>query len=364
MAACRALGRAGYAVDVTRSRRYEEAAVSRHAAVSFRVPPLPLAVSDWCDAVRRIVHAQTYDVVIATTDAVVAALPFLDLPVPTTPRMEGRQVALIDKGQLADLCAQASVSYPRTDRPRTPAEDELVARGVGNPLVVKAARSASVSSDQVILLPGADVVRDPTSARRALGNIRRLGVDPIVQEYLEGQKLQAAIIRRAGHTSCRLAFGVVREFPPERGTETMLEALGTNTGTGERIVTMLERLADAAGYDGLLQAEFIWVPHTRQLSVIDINPRLWGSLTCAELLGYNMTERVVRDAMGLDPMPQPPDPAGRRYHHVSRELRWLLAKRRFPRGYLSTFSVRDVWDLPSLTDPFPDLLRLKRAVTR
>jgi len=363
LAACRALGRAGYEVGVTGSRALEVAGVSRHASRYHRIPPIDGVVDDWSAALRTLVDDEGYDVVVATSDAGVARLLDLDLPVPTCPEISDRHLPLIDKGQLASLCAAASVDYPYTDRSRTPEQDEEVSRGIERATIVKAARSAVATPDGLTLLPGAHLVQDYRTASQALASIRRRGVDPVVQEYLEGEKLQAVIIRRRGSTTFRMAFRVRREFPPQRGSETMLQRLHTSSGCGAELTTMLERLADAAEFDGVLQAEFLRTAR-RRLCVIDVNPRLWGSLAFAELLGLRMTERVVRDALRLDPAPVPDETMARRYHHLVRELRWLGARPRAIKDVLATSSPRDVWDTPSLTDPLPELLRLARRLTR
>lgn len=359
LTACRALGRAGYDVGVTNWRQ-SEAALSRHAFRSYRIPAIENGVDDWSGRVRAIVASEGYNVILATTDVAVAAFPYVQLSVPTCPQVSVRHLALIDKALLADLCRVASVEYPRTDQPRTDDEDDAAARRVRGPMIVKAARSALLLEDTVVHLPGAHVVGDPLSARAALRSIRRRGLQPIVQEYLEGDKLQAVILRRAETTSCRLAYRVVREYPLERGDEAMLEAVRATDGIGAEMVAMLERLADATGYEGLLQAEFLRNRENGRLRVIDVNPRLWGSLRFAEMLGFRMTERVMQDALGLSTPPEPPDPGGRRYHHLVRELRWVRAKGHVPAGYLASYAPRDVWDTPSLTDPLPELLRLKR----
>jgi hypothetical protein len=357
--ACRALSRAGYEVGVTGSRALDVVGVSRHASRYHRLPPIDGAAGDWSVALRALVDRLGYAVVVATSDAGVARLLRLDLPVPSSPEISDRQLPLIDKGQLATLCASASVDYPRTDRPRTPEHDEALSRGIAGETIVKAARSAVATPEGLTLLPGALKVHDYQTASRAMASIRRRGVDPVVQEYLDGEKLQAVIIRREGSTSFRMAFRVRREYPPERGGETMLERLGTRSGLGAELTGMLERLADAAHYNGVLQAEFYRTASGR-LCVIDVNPRLWGSLAFAELLGLRMTERVVRDALGLDPVPVPEESTARRYHHLLREFRWLRARPREIASVLATSSPRDVWDTPSLKDPLPELVWLTR----
>lgn len=358
LAACRALGRAGYDVDVSGSTALEVAGLSRYANRHHRIPPID--GPDWRPAFEALVRDGGYEVVVATSDAGVARLLQMDLPIPTCPQLSQRHVPLLDKGELAALCATANVDYPRTDRPLTREQDEALAQGIRGATIIKAARSAVVAEDSLRLFPGAHTVRDYGTARRALESIRRRGVDPVAQEYLEGEKLQAVIIRRDGSTSFRLAFRVSRQYPPQRGSETMLERLRTTRGCGAEMTGMLERLADAARYAGVLQAEFYRTAN-RRLYVIDVNPRLWGSLAYAELLGLRMTDRVVRDALHMDPMPVPAE-TRTRYHHLMRELRWSLARPRALGNVLATASPKDVWDTPSLTDPLPEFAKLARRI--
>lgn len=363
LAACRALGRAGFDVGVTGSRALEVAGVSRFASRYHRIPPIDGSGGDWQTALQALVVDFRYDVVVATSDAGVARLLDLDLPVPTCPEISDRHASLIDKGRLATLCAEASVDYPRTHRLVTTDEDQAAARGVENLSVIKAARSAVKTPRGVTVLPGAYLVRDYATASRAISYIRGRGVDPIVQEHLEGEKLQGIIIRRAARTAFRLAFRVSREFPPERGSESMLDSLDSMSGIGARMVGMLERLADAADYDGLIGAEFLRTKSGR-LCVIDVNPRLGGALAFVELLGHGLTGRAVRDALRLDPMPMQDEMPGRRYHHLVRELRWLCSRPREVASVLATSSPRDIWDTPSFLDPLPELLWLARRLTR
>ncbi len=362
LAACRALGRAGYVVGVTGWRRFDEAGVSRHVSRYHRIPRHDVDGGAWARALRRLVRSNAYDVVVASSDAGVAALLELDLPVPTCPQISPTNLALIDKARLADLCAEAGVRYPRTEQPRTVEEDTAAARRVRGPAIVKAARPAVVTDAGVSALPGARLVTDEAEALGALSEIRERGFDPIVQEHLRGAKLQAMIIRRSSETVFRFAFDVLREFPPARGAEAMLEDLATDTGAGSEMVEALEKLADAAGYEGFLGAEFLRDDSTRGLFVVDVNPRLGGALPFAELLGQRLTERTVRDAMGLPPMPMQSHRAGRRYHHLAREIRGLRTQRPTSRRYLATVGLRELWDLPSITDPLPTLLRLRRLM--
>ena len=362
LTACRALGRAGYEVGVTGSRRIEETGTSRHVRRYHRVPLPDAGDRAWLRAIRAIVNTDAYDVVVATSDASVAALIELDLKLPTCPRVEDGGLQLIDKAALADLCAVLDIPYPATFRARSAGDDRAAARRVRGPMIIKASIPAFVTGSGVTAIPGARLVHDESEALKALEEIRHRGLDPVVQEHVRGEKLQSMIIRRGATTSFGFAFRVRREFPPARGAEAMLEGLSTATGIGAQMVRALERLADAAGYDGLLSAEFLRDSANGRLSVIDVNPRIGGALVFAELLGHRLTERAVRDAMEVAPPPASDGSLGRRYHHLFREMRWLRAQPATPKGYFSTFGWRDVWDVPSVTDPLPGVLRLKRRL--
>lgn len=362
LAACRALGRAGHVVGVTGVDRVEEAGVSRHTARYHRVPSIHAGAAAWADAVRDAVRAGRYDVVLVTADPEVACLIDLDLPVPTCPRVSGEHVRLIDKGLLADLCADAGVGYPRTERPASRLEDRTLATRIGAPAVVKAARSAVLVGDRVLAMTGALPAGDARAAEQALAAVRQRGLSPVLQERVEGEKLHAVIVRRAGRNAFRLAFRVVREFPPDGGSETMLETMAHDHGMGGEILSILERLADWVGYDGILDAELLRDPGDGRIRLIDVNPRLWGSLSFAELLGLRATETALRDTLGMPTLRLPDVPAGRRYHHLVREARWLLRRRRPSRGYRATFARGDLWETPSLRDPAPHLVRVVRRV--
>lgn len=361
LTACRALSGAGHYVGVTGSRALDVVGLSRHASRYHRIPPIDGPVGAWSDAIRNLVNEGGYDLVIATSDGGVARLLSLDVGVPTCPEISDQHLSLIDKGQLASLCASALVDYPRTARPQTLEQDEAMSRGIAGPTIVKSARSAVATRDGLLLAPGAHEVHDYLTASRALASIRARGLEPVVQEHIFGEKLQGVIIRRGGSTSFRMAFRVRREFPPRGGKETMLERLHTDVGFGAEICAILERLADAVSYEGILQAEF-YMTVSGRISVIDVNPRLWGSLAYAELLGLKMMRRIVRDTLRLEPDPPPEVRIDRRYHHLVRELRWSGARPRAISQIIATASVRDVWDTPSMTDPLPELFWLARRL--
>jgi predicted ATP-grasp superfamily ATP-dependent carboligase len=364
LVACRSLGKAGYRVGVTGDGRADRVRRSRYISSYHSLPSLYTALGEWQAGLQNTILRYGYDVVLASSDPVLAGWRGLHLGIPACPDLEDRHLSLTDKSRLAELAVQAGVPYPDTRAPRSPTEDEAYARGVRGPTIIKAAQPAYIKGSGVTRSPKPRLVDDPPSARRAMAVIRAGGGRPILQDQLVGPKLQAIIIRRGLRTSCQISFRVRREYPAG-GAESMLAAVDSSTGIGARIVTMLERLADAAEYRGILHAEFIEHSGTGEVFLMDANPRLWGSVAFAERVGLRMCERVVLDALNRPPPLAPRrNPSGRRYHDLVREIQWLAAQPRIPSGYIKTFGIRDLWNGPSPTDPLPDIHQVTSAVLR
>ncbi len=138
-------------------------------------------------------------------------------------------------------------------------------------------------------------------------------------------------------------------------------------GIGARAIEAAERVCDAAGFEGLANAQ-LYGRADGSLCLIEINPRVYGTIGFPEHLGLRPMESAVLAALGEDP-PAPLDyRRGRRFHRPILEGRWLLA----PGGdrdpaWVLPLVVRpwDVIDLVSLTDPIPfaaAVLRLGRGL--
>ncbi len=359
--ACRALARAGFTVGVAGRRQREEAAWSRSVDRYHRLPRGAEGDAAWRRAIEKLVVAERYAVVVATTDRMVARLMRTPLTVPTVPTIGEPHRALVDKQALGRLAETAGVPYPRT-LPFVEGASDSLAAALGLPLIVKAAVPASVGEDGAVRkLGGATLVRDADDLAAAALRIHEHGLRPIAQELVDGAKYQVTTIRRAGRTSFAFAMRVAREYPRRRGSESMLEAISTDRGVGGAMVAALGRTVDAAGYEGVVGAEFL-VSASGDPVLVDINPRLTGSLAFAEALGLRLTEAAVSDVLGLSPPPAGEDPSGRRYHHLTRELRWYLAERPPLRRHLRTFGRSDIWDLPAIGDPLPGLARVARRL--
>jgi predicted ATP-grasp superfamily ATP-dependent carboligase len=367
LAACRALGRAGHDIDVA---THDPAALAGYSRYTGRVHALPgpdASQDAFDDALDAILRARGYDVLVVVDDATLARLADRPAPLPTFPILGPAFQRLIDKVGLADLCRDIGVAYPATLVASNPNEVEAAVAAVGLPVVVKAARSAIASSAGVHHHEGATVASDPTAAIAAIAAYRREGLTPIVQEFVQRrEKINLSIIRRGGRSEVRFTYRVLRDVPLTGGIAMAMETIDPDRGIGREAVSALERLCDAAGYDGLANGEFCRAPDGR-LYLIEVNPRLWGSTWFAERLGQRVVERGARLALGLPSLPEAPYPSGRRFHHATGELRWLRQQRswRGPlRELLQTTRPWDVFDGDQLSDLQPVLHQAARGFGR
>lgn len=350
--ACRALARNGHVVGAATSTRNSPVLASRAVTHAHHFPDRGAQQEVWKSALCAAVSRCAYDVVLACNDIDVVRLFATKHSVASVPSISAPQAAILDKGALAQVCADVGVTYPRTYVPGAPFDDAVVAATVPGRAVVKAARPAAVTSRGIVHMAGIIAVSEPRAMMSAMERYRAAGLRPVVQEFVDGPKLQAAIIRRAGVTSCRLVALVERGMP----AEATLRQLDSSAGLGADCIAALECVADRTGYQGVLQAEFV-ATASGGTCLIDVNPRLWGGLSFAELIGLRMTERAVYDAVSLPAAPMPAEAAGRRYHHAARELAYLARSPQELPSVLSQWSRGDVWDAPRLRDVRPHVVQ-------
>ena len=371
LAACRALGRSGHDVGVGGPCDAEQTGRSRHASRFHRLPDPCGPREPFRQALEGVIRAHGYQVVVSVNDGTLARLGSLEsLPIPSAPALNHGYDRLTDKFGLVALAADADIAYPATFRPEraNEIEDILGAAGVRLPVVVKAERSATAAAEAVHHSIGAKVASDLPTAAQAFRDLRRAGCIPILQQRVEGAvKLNAAVIRRASRSEFRYAHRVLRENPPTGGRGVTLETIAPDAGPGGDAVRLLERVCDAAGFEGLAQAEIYVERSSGAMYLIDVNPRLWGSTWFAERLGQRVVERSLRLALDLPAIPQDPYPVSRRFHHLTGELSWLRNRGSTLRDawrLATTMRPWDVFDRVDVSDLAPTLHYVRASLAR
>lgn len=364
LATVRGLGRAGWRVIVAGSepKAAAIAAASKYAESYERIPDPWGEAAPVQAALLELVRRFDCRVVVPCSDGTIARLRDLDIGAPTVPRMDGSLDRLTDKVDLGLVCAEAGVMYPRTW-----STDHVEALPFDQPLIVKPRRTAVARPDRVVTRMGAIVTHDRSQLDAAIAELRAAEMDPIVQLRVERAfKVNVSIVRHAGHTSFRIAYRVLLEYPPEGGVAASVESLDPLRGIGARALEAAERACDAAAYTGLANIEF-YGQNDGELCLIEVNARVWGSIWFPEQLGLGPAERAVQEALGGLPQSPATYRAGRRFHRPTLEVQWLLSRSRERgpvRQLLTSVRPWDVFDMLSASDPVPMVYGARYIITR
>jgi hypothetical protein len=215
-------------------------------------------------------------------------------------------------------------------------------------------------------------VRDADEAERAVDWIAGGGLTPVAQRRVDrADKIDVAVVRRHGVCEVRLAYRVLRDVPLSGGLAVAVESISDAEGHGRTALDALERLLDAAGYEGIANAEFC-VSTDGTVTLIEVNTRVWASIWFAERLGLRVVERSVRHALGLPaPGPAPRVAAGRRYRNPAGEVDWIMRHKRRLRPLATVVrdlprrSVLEYVDLSDLRPPITlGVNKLRARVSR
>ena len=345
LAAVRALRADGWAVGVG-SPRPGLAGSSRAVDRWHFVPAAEDGVGGYLDAVGAAIDTGDYEIVFSADDIGILALSLyrdeLDAVVPYGPHET--VLRALDKLELTRAAEAVGLRAPRTEE-----AGETVTHLAG-PLIVKARLHS-------ILLPGApgrldtSIARTPREANQAIAAIRSAGVEPILQEVVEGELMAfQAVIDRGGKMLGAVQQTSPRTWPPDAGSSARSHTLALDERLADHVAALLRRL----GWFGLAQLQFIAPRDGGAPRLIDLNGRFYGSLALAVASGSNLPGIWARLATGRPLRSEGSARPGVEYQWLSRDLRdsW---RREGPRGALdalraSTRSVHSVW---SRDDPWP-----------
>jgi predicted ATP-grasp superfamily ATP-dependent carboligase len=333
VAAVRALGAAGYRPIVTVSGGRSAAAASRSCSGVLHTPRP--GSPGYREAVERYVDAQGGVAVLAASDAVLVEL-------------EQPGADLVDKARLPDRAAAAGLRVPATREFADRADLLDVANDLEYPIVVKAT---------VKTLPS-EVAHRVDSAHELPTALADLYGPVVVQPFAVGTMRAVCGVIRDGRLLAAVHQEYVRIWPPGCGTA----SAAVTTDPDLELEARLPRLLN--GHDGVFQVQLIGD------QVIDVNPRVYGSLPLAVAAGANLPAI----ACGSETAPSTGGVvrarAGVRYRWLEGDLRRLLNDAR--EGTLSLRAVGrallphvgTAHSVESLRDPGPLMVRVVDAARR
>ena len=358
LAACRGLASAGYRVSAV--ARYSPAAThwSRSCSERFLAPDPRDSVQAFIARLEQLLDGGGYVALIPGSDGSLLAISEhrdrleqstrLGLP----PREAVRKST--DKRQLHRVAASVGLPPPPSRSCAGHSDGAAAAAEFGYPIVVKPASSFS-NAGKGLRQQRVTVVENEAALPGAL---RPYAPPFIVQRFEHARFLSCAGVIADGRLLALTTSRVPRLWPPIAGMHTFSETVTVPDGLAARVRALLCEL----GWQGIFQIQML-ERADGGFSVIDLNPRVFASMTLDHRAGANLAAIWCEWLLGGRPIPVTATP-GFRYRWEEGELChfvWQLRRGRLRAAasvLLPHRRVAHAWF--RVTDPAPLLARALR----
>jgi protein-tyrosine-phosphatase/predicted ATP-grasp superfamily ATP-dependent carboligase len=310
------LGRAGVQVDLAAENKDCLAMHSRYAACTLRQPPQE-KISDFHAWLRAQDKKRNYSLIVPATEASLLGLRQLNEDDPlrckaVIPGNDALDIAL-DKEKTWKLARELGIPVPASILFSSMAETGAAEQF---PVVLKPTRSKVLLAGELRTLAVA-VIKNEAERQEHLR--LWLPVTPVQQQqYVSGCGVGVELLFDHGKKVWHFAHERVHEYPLSGGASSYRRSIVPPT----KMLNDAERLLAALQWHGVAMVEFK-MDSKGQYWLMEINPRLWGSLALSIDAGVNFPSGLLQIATGQQPAAQPQY----KIHYYTRDLRtdldWL-----------------------------------------
>lgn len=345
LAAARSLARAGNEVAVAGQAR-GPASWSRATTRFHHITAATEDADRFTQEVAGVVRDNGYEVVLAAGDseALVLSARRDDIPalVPYPPH--GVLVGLGDK---LDLCERARAVGLRT--PDTaPATHEAIS-AIGGPTVVKSRLHGDLQRGAQRV--DTEIADTPEEAGIYVARISAAGLEPLLQEVIGGHLMAVALVLgRDGSVLGLVQQRAQLTWPARAGISARAVVEDVDRALADRIVNLLRE----SGFYGLAEVQLI-DPGDDAPYLIDVNPRIYGSLGLAIAAGVDLPNLALADALERPAEAAGSASTGVRYQWLEGELRRAFEDGRPLAGTIAAlrYAPGATHSISSLRDPAP-----------
>lgn len=303
------------AVDVAASDPHCLSFASRRVARRLQQPEAAEALRAWLATRDGEID---YDLIVPSTERSLVALKSQDLP----PRLRAKLVipeessidVALDKHESSAVAQRLGIKVPRSTLVR--ALDELPEHPT-YPLAIKPINSKVLVEGTLRTLA---VRICATGAERIQAHRKLLQHTAVVeQEYFRGRGFGVEALFEHGTPRWLFAHERIHEFPLTGGGSTYRRAVAAPDAIIVASVLLLRHLR----WHGVAMVEFK-VADDGDYRLMEINPRLWGSLPLAVAAGVNFPLGLLQIACGERLDPQPCYRRGFYMRDAAADLRWFM----------------------------------------
>jgi protein-tyrosine-phosphatase/predicted ATP-grasp superfamily ATP-dependent carboligase len=292
------LGRAGVEVDLAAELPECLAFHSRYAARKLRQPAQNSPI-DFCHWLREQDRKRNYELIVAATETSLLGLRALDEDDPlrrkaVLPSNSALDIAL-DKEKTRALAQGLGVPAPQSRLITAPSE---IGEGRQFPLVLKPSRSKVMAGGELRTLAVA-IVKNETQRQEQLR--QWLPLTPVLeQRYVSGTGIGIEFLFDQGKKIWHFAHQRIHEYPLSGGASSYRRSIAPPAP----LLRDAEKLLGMLGWHGVAMVEFK-MDARGEYWLMEINPRLWGSLALSIDAGVNFPLGLLQVARGRECAPQP-----------------------------------------------------------
>lgn len=348
LTAVRSLSRHGLCVTAGAESRISTGGVSRYCDRQLRYPSPTTRREAFVETIERELYKLDYDLLLPVAPSTV---------VPITkqkPRLEARTsipylpyedlLAGLDKRQTIEAARDIDVPHPTTV---VPEEIELgdVDAELGYPVVVKPRRGS--------YRRGISICDSPRELERVIEDTQEHHGSVLLQEYIpNGGEIGVYTVydwetRLCGVTVQRR----LRSNPPEGGSSTLRETI-----SNPELIQLADALLSSLSWKGAAMVEFRFDARTGEPQLMEINPRLWGSLALTVHAGVDLPVLLYQLAVDGECESQTEYEVGARAYWLFGDLLQISARDdrlTAIRELLQSMASGYQYDICSMHDPLP-----------
>jgi len=204
-------------------------------------------------------------------------------------------IKINDKSILPSIAENAGIPIPQTYVPKSIGDVEDIAIKCHYPVVLKL-RNATSSTGIMYLNDRSSLISGFKKTVNRFG--LKASEYPLIQEYVKGTGYGVSVLYNHGEIRALFTHKRIREFPISGGPSTARVSVHN-----KKLEEMAVRLMDSVYWHGLAMVEFKFDEKTGEAWLIEVNPRVWGSIYQAVAAGVDFPYLLYRMSIDGDIKP-------------------------------------------------------------
>lgn len=185
----------------------------------------------------------------------------------------------------------------------------------------------------------------------------------LLQEYIPQTDLQykaELFVDRNGEIKSACVFAKLRWYPIDGGSSTL-----NVTVRRPDIVETCTKLLKVMGWRGYADVDLIQDPRDNIAKVMEINPRITGSVKICYAAGVNFTQQIIQDYLGEEVTPYLDYKIGQYLRYLHTDILWFIKSPTRFKTKPSWFNFRNSTDqIWSFDDPLPWFAYTLQGITK